>query len=347
MADSDVLSMIDDIEAEVPTVQPTQVVTDLLAHVDAPLPEQPAVPKKKRPGRPPKRIEATPARKFGIVPRPAHADHVLELVYSNPKLFTWIWSSFRANQSQEIHWYWTTDKLYIYGRDRLGKISIYNSLDANHFNLYHCAYPVHFAVTYEAISILTELITRTVYRITFSSTIQHVNQFITVQLHDSIDKRVTTRNVPVTWYSPTAHVAHIAPNFEPVVKFKNNATSLKTLMNGWHKYKIKSYSIEKIDGLPLTFVPTNSQTEQPSTFPDSEAIGLVTQIPPGEHFRVTVDIAHTRAFAATCVATDVEIAIDSSRIQYSADFEKITSDAGDVSYLAHLTVIANVHTIGR
>lgn len=345
MNSESVLDLIDNIEdepqQEAPPPQPN---ADLLQQVTTAPPQvTPPVVHKKRPGRPPKHVETKQQPKYGIVAKPAIAGHILELVYSSPKMFKQIWNVFKQYQTINVDWLFMPDHLFLWGKDRVGKITLFIRIDPKFMNLYYCTQPIHFQIGYDKFAMVTDEIDTSHYRITLYATQRGYMQSIAVTLNESVLEKTSHYDVALTFVPPTVITQHTPLPFDPIMTFRFSAKVLRANMARFWKNKVIQYYIEKSGDDPLTIIPQGGVTTavRSERYPDA-GIHLVHRIQPGGHFNISVSTSHTKSIAAAAGTNDVIISVDKNKIQYDTILERDTTSGTPI---ASVTVVTEIREL--
>jgi hypothetical protein len=286
-------------------------------------PTAPAPPKK-RPGRPRKNIENTPAEILGIVDTPSNPEHLVEIVYNNPKMFKKINVIYKNYTSSEICFHFTPTTTTFMTVDRFKKNDIYTTLDGNCFGRYFCAQPITIWVKRESIDKIFAALDDNYGRITFVLRNDYRSRFY-ILVHDIEYDSIDTYAVEVI----------CKPNgIEYVEKRDDNAYPIKFTLSGkYFKKKIsdigkisESLTIIKEGNNPLQLTYDESKMiNYNGVYPNSEKISLDSSIPLDDTFSVSVLVGYIKPFSNANIGGNVRIcASKTDKLSLSTQLGKTT-----------------------
>jgi hypothetical protein len=287
------------------------VVNAIAAAAEPAQPGQPAAqpqqaPPKKRPGRPRKNIENTPAEVLGIVDAPSNPEHLVEIVYNNPKMFKKINVIYKNYTSSEICFHFTPTTTTFMTVDRFKKNDIYTTLDGNCFGRYYCAQPITIWVKRESIDKIFASLDDNYGRITFVLRNDYRSRFY-ILVHDIEYDSIDTYVVEVICKPNNIDYVEKKDDSQYPIKFTLNGKYFKKKISDIGKIS-DSLTIIKEGNNPLQLTYDESKMiNYNGIYTNSEKISLESSIPVDDTFAVSVLVGYIKPFSNANIGGNVRI----------------------------------------
>ena len=297
-------------------------------------------PEKKRPGRPKKEVPVVPVESHGISETPLDAKNVLELTYSNPRMFKKLIQLYKQFQVGEIEMNFDKAGLKITTLDHTGKSTIYTTIDGRCMNHYYCKNPISICVSRESLERVLGTLGKNHYSIKIVLGEDHrSSMYITVNdiEYDSSD----TYNIDVMCRSPDGAApgeSHRDDDTNYPIKFSMSFQHFKTRIKNIKK--LSPFIIIQKDGnknLQITY-DGPQQVNFVGEYKDGAKIGLESRLADNDAINVSVCIDYIRPFSNSDIGDKVFIAADKySKISFMTRLDK--KDIGWSCYVKVFTEI--------
>jgi hypothetical protein len=261
---------------------------------------------KKRPGRPRKTIENTPAEFRGVVTEPFNPEHIMEFVCCDAKSFKKLNSLHKGYAVNEVCISFRPNSVVMTANDRLNKSTVHISIDCSKLNHYYCRQDVTIWIKRESMDKIFAAFDKTRCKITFILKADYRSHFyihIYDADYDSTDNyMVEVINQPdgVVW-----------PNYDDSqypLRFTLSGKYFKRKITDMGKIS-KTLTIIK-DGdepLQLTYEDTKMISYN-SDYKNGEKISLMSRIAAGDILSVSVLIGYIKPFSNSNIGDRVTIA---------------------------------------
>lgn len=265
----------------------------------------PAEPKK-RPGRPRKTIDNTPAEFRGIVTEPFNAEHLVEFVCCDSKSFKKLNTLHKGFAVNEVCITFAADRTIMTANDRLGKVTTYINIDCTKLNHYYCAEPLTVWIKRESLDKIFAAFDKTRCKITFILKADWRSHFY-IQIYDP-DYDSTDNYMVEVINKPDGVVWPADDDSQYPLQFTLSGKYFKRKITDMGKIS-KSLTIIK-DGnepLQLTYEDT-TMISYNSDYRNAEKIKLVNKIEPGDILNISVLIGYIKPFSNSNIGDRVTIA---------------------------------------
>ncbi len=122
---------------------------------------------KKRPGRPRKKVPAAPFDIKGIVPNPSNPEHLIEMVYENPRIFKKLFTLYKSYVVDDLIIEFERETINIIAKSHSGKSTMFTTFDCKLLNHYYCREPRRVCVRRECLSDIFKSLDKVHCKITF------------------------------------------------------------------------------------------------------------------------------------------------------------------------------------
>jgi len=264
---------------------------------------------KKRPGRPKKKIIATPVTVHGIVGKPQFADDVLELTYSNPTMFKKLLQLFKAFDVSEVEMVFDAVGVKIITKDHYNKSTIYTIVDGRCMDLYYCKEPIKICVKRDNLECVLGTINKNHHLISFILK-EDYRRTMYIIIKDNEYNNDNSYEVDVV-FKPEDSITEPQNNEENYpIKFDISSKHFKTTINNIRKLS-ETFSIQKCGNEPLQFTFDKAQkVNWTGIYNDASKINLQSSIADDDIFIVSVCIDHIKPFSNSNIGEEIRISAD-------------------------------------
>ena len=272
--------------------------------------------KKKRPGRPKKKISKDSIPKSGIVDTPSvEADDermqtTIEVVYSNPEMWKKIFTEFKNLAVDSVRMQFHETGISIITKDHLEKSEVLVEILGDRLNRYYCEAPLEIGVDLHHFLQIMQTLKKDHTKITFSSIRQSQRSKLRVVLHNATMNEDSGYNVDVRTIEPYDGTIREDLLHEPEypLSFELDAKYFKNKVADWLRLG-EVIKIEKSSTGPLTInhVFDDKKGDHETTFKDSKKISLVANIEEDDLFAVSVLLQNLKPISTSTVADKIKI----------------------------------------
>lgn len=283
----------------------------------------------KKPGRPKKKIISKSDQIIqGLIDKPNHVTHIMELIYNEPKVFKKIFGMFKGYYVDDIFINFKKDMIYIISKDHTKKTIIKIVIDCNKVTEYYCKTPFEICIKREYLEKIFSTIEKNHSKIvlfsnedTFQSSIEVnlINEDLSI--HDSyvVDLSLQHKNLEkdlmdcCSNYDKNDYLINFVIKSKSFKKFIND-----TSVNG------KLLTIEKIGENNLKFkMCFNNKINFTRTIVNEESYNLSSQLNENEYFNINLELEYIKPFSNMNISDNVYVYIDKNK---KAIFENIIGD---------------------
>lgn len=272
--------------------------------------------KRKRPGRPKKKVSKDSIPKKGIVDEPTiiaedeRMQMTMETVYSNPELFKKIFNMYKNLAVENVHMQFHESGISMITKDHLQKSEVLVEILGERMNSYYCEQPLDLGVdTYHFLQIFQTL-KKDHNKITFISTRQTQRSKLKVILHNATMDEDSIYNVDVTNVEPYDGTIREDLLHEPdyPLSFVLDAKYFKNKVADWDRLG-EVIKIEKDSDGPLMINHNfeDKKGDHGTVFRNPKKISLVADIPDGDLFAVSVLLQNLKPISTSTVAENIKI----------------------------------------
>jgi len=328
--------------------------------------------RRKKPGRPRKRIEQAQIGVHGIVTDPINSDDCVELIYNRPMLFKCIISIFKEYDCSDVIMEFSPIHVMMIGIDHTQRVVILITIESAHMNLYYYSPPSYeFGCDDERRDILEPSAADDggKYRITIkrdnlesvAAIIERVHVKLTISLHkgDPSALHISLDNgendsrdnfeiniVPRSTFAPPE--PFIVPDLSKCkLEFTIDSRQLRKKINEMKRISDDMIIKKKGDdtGLEIS-LGSSSRVQYTGVWPD-EKIGLRHTIAPNELFISTLQIGRVRPLIAVNLPGGITfLASDSDPLVIQVGLDMRTESGtyiADADVDEHAPAITNAH----
>lgn len=261
---------------------------------------------KRKPGRPRKTPNKAPLEKRGIVDKPEYPEHIIELLYDKPMIFSKIVGLFRTMSVKEVHFIFMKTQVRILTVDHHSKNEIEIIQDCTKVNHYYCGEPITEVLVREHLEKIAKTIKKdnTSISFTVAEETKNIELSITIKNNMKIDgnRRLKRMEAKETYNFDFGDYKNFPVRFTlPAKYFKKLLTDVTTFNENLH--------IRKNGNGPLCFV-YDSVTENISSrdiVTDPSTIKLVTTIGPDDIFNVKLKAKYIAPLSKSLIAESINI----------------------------------------
>lgn len=304
---------------------------------------QPVAPRKK-PGRPRKKIDATPIEVHGIVPRPVNDDDIIELVYCNPGLFRKLLQMYKHFEVSEVEMNFDKSGLKIITKDHLGKSTIYTTIDGRCMNLYYCARNTRICVKRANLESVLGALSKSHHKVTFMSKEENYRSTLYIVVKNLEYNNENSYEIDVVHKPEMQNFAEFHDDDANYpLKFQFSSKYFKSLIGNTRRLS-PVLTIQKVGEEPMQLTyPKNQKVNWTDVYSDPEKINLKSTVKPDEILSVSVTIDYIKPFAKSNIGDDVFIATHSTeKISFTTFMDK-----KDIGFAAHVKIYTEVIGYGR
>jgi hypothetical protein len=272
--------------------------------------------KRKRPGRPKKKISKDAIPKHGIVSEPSHIaedermETTMELQYSNPEMFKKIFTEFKNLSVENVRMQFHENGVSIITKDHLQKSEFLAEILGDRLNKYYCENTLELGVSVHHLLQIMQTLKKDHSKITFLSTRQTQRSKLRVILHNATMNEDSGYNVDVTTIEPYDGTIREDLLLEPEypLSFELDAKYFKNKVADWARLG-EVIKIEKESDGPLIInhVFDDKKGDHETIFKDPKKISLVANIPEGEMFAVSVLLHNLKPISTSTVADKIKV----------------------------------------
>jgi len=273
----------------------------------------------KRPGRPKKKTNIENENKIqGIIDKPTIDNHVLELVYNDPKMFKKVFNMFKGYFVDVVFIHFQSDNISITTKDHTKKTIIYIEIDCNKVIKYYCKFPFKICIKREYLEKVFSTIEKGHNKLaifskekTYQSEIEinlmndemfiHDNSIIELSVLNKKDDLIDNR--PIIDYSYNDYIIHFSIKSKSFKKFINDA-----LVNN------KIFTIEREGNGPLKFKTSyNGKIEYTRSLLNDEMYKINTSMDNDDIFNINLELDYIKPFININISEYVNVYIDNDK----------------------------------
>jgi len=276
---------------------------------------------RKKPGRPRKVRKPTSDDVVisGVLDRPNDANHRMELIHYEPRVFKQIVSMLKNYFVETICIQFNADFVSIKSYDHTKTTSISITVDCNKISEYYCKEPFTISVRCEYLTKVLATITNSHDKIAISSKIDSYQSCFDISLTDAEssihDKFTVDLSIPQCEDTSTVELN------DYLIKFTIPSRTLKKFIND--TLFSKMLTIEKQDGNHLKFKTSyNHKVACTRTFCDENSINLDTKLEKHEYLNVNLRVESVKPFSDVLITDVVNVYVNTRNVV----FEKIIGD---------------------
>jgi|TARA_Y100000389_G_C17423726_1_gene498287 hypothetical protein len=282
----------------------------------------------KKPGRPRKKIaNKSDTLAHGLIDTPNNDEHIMELIYNEPKVFKKIFSMFKGYYVDDIFINFKKDQIYIISKDHTKKTIIKIVIDCNKVTEYYCKMPFEICIKREYLEKIFSTIEKNHSKIVLFSTESSYQSTIEINLinddasiHDSyiIDLSLQQKNIDKDLidcvnYNKDDYSINFSVKSKSFKKFIND-----TSING------KLLTIEKIGDNNMKFkMCFNNKIVFTRTIINEDSYNLNSNLSEDDFFNINLELEYIKPFSNMNISDFVYIYIDGNK---KAIFENVISD---------------------
>lgn len=294
--------------------------------------------KKKKPGRPKKKIEILPVLVCGIVDKPYNNNSVLELVYRNPLLFAKLMRLYKQYEVSEVEMRFNATGIKMITKDHIGKSNIYANIDGNAMDSYYCKQPMRVCVKRINLEHILSSLGKNHTKITIVSKEDSYRSVMFLIINDTEYNNEDQYEIDVSYNECVEDGDNADDDSLYPIKFSITSKYFKSRINQIKKFS-DTFIIQKggNDNLQITFNKTEN-INWVGVYNDPEKIGLVSTITDNDAFSVGVCIDYVRPFSNSNIGDIVHIAAHKTeKISFSTMLDKNNN-----GYACHVKIFTDI-----
>jgi hypothetical protein len=275
--------------------------------------------KKKKPGRPPKKIIRASIPREGVQETPSveedipQLQYILEFYYDNPMIFKKMIVLFKNMDSKHANIYFRKDKIIFLATDFKGNNHIYSEILGNKVNKYYIEEEFNVGINMSSLILISSKITREYQSIKIQCTRTQKEEQIEIILYNDKLDNPTISKINLEKTDPALNIVNIEKSIAAMenypIKFVLDTKTFKRKINNALTFGPK-LRIEKDGDGPLKFITDykDCNGEDTDIFQSSAKINLVSTIE-DDLFSATVYLSYLKALANALIADDLHIAV--------------------------------------
>jgi len=279
--------------------------------------------KRKRPGRPKKKISQDAIPREGIVDMPTNIaedermETTMEMVYSNPELWKKIFNMFKNLSVESVRINFHETGISMISKDHLKKSEVMVDIVGDRLNKYYCEAPTEIGVDQHHILQILQTLKKDHNKITFLSTRQTRRSKLRIELHNATINEDSGYNIDATnveAYDGTLY-EDLEYESEYPISFEFDAKYFKSKVADWARLgEVIKIEKESDPNSPLTInhVFEDKKGDHDTVYKDPKKINLKTDIPEGDLFAVSVLLQHLKPISTSTVSEKIKIAAHES-----------------------------------
>jgi hypothetical protein len=269
----------------------------------------------KKPGRPKKNIISDTAIFKGLITTPYLSTNVMELIYSDPKLFKKIINILKGYFVDEVFIEFTKETIYIYAIDNTKNNEIKIELNCHKLNEYYCVKDFEICVKREYLEKVFNTIDKQYNKIIFYSEQDNYNSVLYIiilneelGINDTYEIDLCLKNNTIL---SRKYFDVDKDNYK--IQFRSNSKSFKKFIND-NVFNTKLLIIEKFGLEELKFkLSINNKVNFVRTFLDDKNFSIKSSVEPSELFNIQVKIDAIKPFSNTSLSNFVTIYLDTNK----------------------------------
>jgi len=275
--------------------------------------------KRKRPGRPKKNKSLDAIPREGIVDKPMdiaedeRMETTMEMVYSNPELWKKIFGMFKNMSVANVRINFHETGISMISKDHIEKSEVLVNIMGERLNRYFCETPTEIGVDQHHILQILQTLKKDHSKITFISTRQTRRSKLRIILHNPVIDEDSVYNIDATNVETYDGELYEDLKFEPEypISFEFDSKYFKSKVADWSRLgeviKIEKESDEK-SPLIINHVFEDKKGDHASVYKSSKKINLVSTIPDGDLFAVSVLLQNLKPISTSTVSEKIKIA---------------------------------------
>lgn len=274
--------------------------------------------KRKRPGRPKKKISKDALAREGIVDTPSvqaeneGMETTMEMVYSNPEMWKKIFTEFKNLSVENVRMQFHENGISMITKDHLEKSDVLIDILGDRLNRYYCEQAFEIGVDLHHFLQILQTLKKDHTKITFLSIRHSQRSKLRVILHNATMDEDSEYNVDVTNIEPYIGTIREDLQHEPEypLSFEWDAKYFKNKVADWDRLG-EVIKIEKEGNGPLiiSHVFEDKKGDHGTVFNNEKKINLVSEIAEDDLFAVSILIQNLKPISTSTVADKIKIAV--------------------------------------
>ncbi len=327
-------------------------VADIAADVDAALKKKSnkgsTKPEKKKPGRPRKKITNISTKLYGIVDTPHNAEHAVEVVYENPRIFKKLFSMDKMYNVNEISMAFNPTSINISTKSHLGNVHIFSDIDCTWINHYYCREPINVKVKREDLSEIFSSFDKNHYKITILLRNENVRSKMFIIVRDGEMDNDLHFDLDLITGTEQNEIDRNKFDFTKYpIKFSLPGKHIKKVINDISKVA-KIFSIQKNGTEPLNFAyELSKKPKLCSIYRNAEKIKLNSTLEPDDFFSVSMAVNSIKPFTSSNLGDEITIYADKYRpiaLCSDVDIKEREMNDGSITrgYVCRVRIFADI-----
>lgn len=273
--------------------------------------------KRKRPGRPRKKVPKDEIPRQGIVNEPMNKDevderarHTVEMVYANPELWKKIFTMFNHLSVQLVRMHFHAAGISIITQDHLQKSDVLVEIIGERLHRYYCAEPLEIGVDQYHFLQFLQTLKKDHSKITFISTKETQRSKLLVILHNATVDEDSEWGLEVSDVKPYDGTIHKDLEFENEypLSFTLSAKYFKDKVAAWMRLGNVIKIEKEYDGeLRISHAFEDKKGIHYTRFKNAKKINLVANIEEDDMFAMSVLLQNLKPIAKSIVADKITI----------------------------------------
>ena len=266
--------------------------------------------KRRKPGRPTKKIEGPEIEIAGIINSPDDENNQIELIYNRPIDFKQLFTFFKSIKAQTLFLHFTPDKFRIFVYDATKNNRFVVGFDCNKLNSYYCSaqeQPLVLVLNYENVEKIFNTIDKNCYKMCIIY--QKDDDRLSISFIDNEMGEKCSYKVNLSFYelNPELYAAldYLNPDLYPL-SFQLTTKSFKQTIQ-----KVQPYSdnlvIVKLGDNHLNISFSELTVGFVETYSDRDRINLISNIDPTQLFKCRVKITRLTSLANAMITDSVQL----------------------------------------
>jgi len=298
--------------------------------------KSPDQPRKRGPGRPPKKDKKKRIERLGIVEAPSNAVrnsgdklNAMELVYENPQMFKKIFALFKVYAVELIHVCFDKDRLSMYAVDHTNHVTINVEILGSMMNRYFIEEPINIDLDTNQFYRIFQVIGKDFTRILFMTNRANIRVTLwmifldeqnnkstyQIQLNDVKEGKITLEQTKELFAAAQKYPV----SFELDHKFLKN--KIAEMSNLSKKFVIQQDMTNKNSNMCFVATTDDSKIKNTSPIKNPGKSNLVNNYN-GQLFTAPVFVNHIRPFVSASLGDNIKIMVDDKKdIVFKVDLD--------------------------
>jgi len=274
--------------------------------------------KRKRPGRPKKKVSKDALAREGIVDAPSNQaddermETTMEMTYSNPEMWKKIFTEFKNLSVENVRMQFHETGISMITKDHLEKSEVLIDILGERLNRYYCEQPLEIGVDLHHFLQILQTLKKDHTKITFLSTRQTQRSKLCVILHNATMNEDSEYNVDVTNIEPYDGTIREDLQHEPEypLSFEFDAKYFKNKVADWARLgEVIKIEKESTGPLIISHAFDDKKGHHETIYKDPKKINLVAEIAEDDLFAVSVLLQNLKPISTSTVADKIKISV--------------------------------------